>query len=197
MHLPEMTCFMNLIPGHIYWKDTEQRYRGCNQAQAQALSLLQTTEIVGKTAYSKLPVEFKRYLESNDEQVLTTQQEKSFIEIGLRKNKELVYFISQKRAVINDAQQVLGIMGVSIPITDDFLWQICQVNYHQILSRRECEVLFYVLNGMSAKTISEVLSISRRTIETHVDNIKIKLNCPSKQALIRKILSLKIPTLVS
>ena len=55
------------------------------------------------------------------------------------------------------------------------------------LSQREMECLFYTLGGRAAKEIATTLDLSTRTIEHYLENLKIKLNCPSKAALRRKL----------
>lgn len=52
-----------------------------------------------------------------------------------------------------------------------------------ILTDKEAEILIYIVNGMSNKEISEKLSISMRTAETHRHNIKKKLNISSAAGL--------------
>jgi DNA-binding NarL/FixJ family response regulator len=57
-------------------------------------------------------------------------------------------------------------------------------NYLKQLTKREQECLHYVLRGFSAKQISRKLYRSNRTIEAHINNIKIKLKCKNKAALV-------------
>lgn len=54
------------------------------------------------------------------------------------------------------------------------------------LSQRENQVLMYLARGHTAKAIASILQLSPRTIEHHIENIKIKSNCSSKTQLIRK-----------
>lgn len=54
------------------------------------------------------------------------------------------------------------------------------------LTKREAEVLHFVLLGSSASQIAEQLNLSRRTVEHYVDHIKYKFNCFSKSELISK-----------
>jgi len=46
----------------------------------------------------------------------------------------------------------------------------------RLLSPREVEVLSYVSNGFGYKEISLELKISERTVQTHAERIKIKLD---------------------
>lgn len=53
------------------------------------------------------------------------------------------------------------------------------------LSRRELDCIAELLQGKTLKEIGNHLGISPRTVETHVNNIKEKLQCRSKSELIR------------
>ncbi len=55
------------------------------------------------------------------------------------------------------------------------------------LRTREAQCLFYSANGYSAKEVAHLLKLSPRTIETHLENIKTKLNCRNKLELIGNI----------
>lgn len=48
------------------------------------------------------------------------------------------------------------------------------------LTEREFECINYLALGKTAEEISIILSISKRTVETHIQNIKNKLNCYSQ-----------------
>ena len=52
------------------------------------------------------------------------------------------------------------------------------------ISPRQLECLFYLLRGKSANEIALTLGLSKRTIETHIENIKSKLQCDNKNKLI-------------
>ena len=51
---------------------------------------------------------------------------------------------------------------------------------NQYLTRREFEVLKYVILGYSAKKIGNLLQISSRTVEGYVDKLKEKLGCSGR-----------------
>jgi DNA-binding NarL/FixJ family response regulator len=61
-----------------------------------------------------------------------------------------------------------------------------------ILTSRELQCAYYLLEGMTAKGIASQLNISHRTIEAHIDNIKHKLSCKNKIQLVLKLASLFI-----
>lgn len=53
------------------------------------------------------------------------------------------------------------------------------------LTPREIECLHHISRGFSAKDCAKEINISFRTIETHISNIKVKLNCSRKSELIK------------
>lgn len=54
------------------------------------------------------------------------------------------------------------------------------------LSKRQLQCLYYLLQGYSAKQVALQLSRSVRTIETHINILKNKLNCNSKFEFFQK-----------
>jgi LuxR family transcriptional regulator len=59
------------------------------------------------------------------------------------------------------------------------------------LSKREVEIINLFLEGMSAKATAEQLVISRRTVESHFENIKAKLKVTLKSELFKVVKLLK------
>jgi DNA-binding CsgD family transcriptional regulator len=51
---------------------------------------------------------------------------------------------------------------------------------NQYLTKRETDVLKYVVLGYTAKRIGQTLEISFRTVETYIETLKMKLDCGSK-----------------
>ena len=50
-------------------------------------------------------------------------------------------------------------------------------NNYLNLTKREIEIIQWIACGKSSKEIARVLNISPRTVETHLSNVKNKLNC--------------------
>lgn len=49
---------------------------------------------------------------------------------------------------------------------------------------KEIDVVSALINGKSIKSIAALLNLSPKTVETHLRNIKQKLNCSSKETVI-------------
>lgn len=56
--------------------------------------------------------------------------------------------------------------------------------YGAELSKKQEEVLFYLIRGKSAKSIAKIMGISFRTVEDYIQIIKDKLRCNTKNELI-------------
>jgi DNA-binding NarL/FixJ family response regulator len=57
------------------------------------------------------------------------------------------------------------------------------------LTPRENEVLALLIKGMGTKDIAKMLTLSKRTIEHHIENIKDKMHVSSKYELIAKAIN--------
>lgn len=70
--------------------------------------------------------------------------------------------------------------------TTQFCYLFTEADTDDILSERERECLFFSLRRKTAKEIALILSLSHRTIEDYMDNIRSKLNCQSRSELLEK-----------
>lgn len=76
--------------------------------------------------------------------------------------------------------------GFTLPFShEDFLLKI-GCGAFLSLATREKEVLNYIADGYPATYIAQQLGLSSRTVENYIVNIKNKLTCNSKVALIQK-----------
>lgn len=57
------------------------------------------------------------------------------------------------------------------------------------ISLREFECIRFMLTGLTAKEMGEEMSISKRTVENHLENIKRKLGCRKKSEIIQYFLN--------
>jgi len=53
-----------------------------------------------------------------------------------------------------------------------------------VLTSRELDTIFCLIDGMTAKESATVLNLSQRTVETYFENIKLKLNCFTKSEIL-------------
>lgn len=92
-------------------------------------------------------------------------------EIGLFKNYLQVY------------QHDLKLLGKQANPTS---YVLTHVHSSLSLTEKQENCLFLLIRGKTTKEIAKQLGVSPRTIESHLDAMKIKLNCDNKSALIEK-----------
>ena len=105
------------LPGHVYWKNVDGVYLGCNDLQAQSLGLNSGKELIGKTDF-ELPWKAgvaKEYRE-NDLQVMQTKEIKIIEETSQVKGRKIIV-LSHKVPLIDNNNNVFGIVGISLDIT--------------------------------------------------------------------------------
>lgn len=109
---------LNVIPGHIYWKDVKGRYLGCNKQQALSLGMT-ADEMIGKTDF-ELPWKSRAQELSDVDQRVMRENRKIEVEetVQLPNNDYLSTFLTQKTPLLNDNGDIVGIIGVSQDITE-------------------------------------------------------------------------------
>lgn len=195
------------MPGTIYWKDTEGRLLGCNNNQARVFDL-NKNDIFSKNILeigSILNWEEKIAIEvhQNSLEVISKRHQKQIEEIVLV-NGVWKHFLSCKNPLFDSHGNVVGLAGASIEVSKNCQTKIVETYLEKIekiitfnsnksfpkLAKREIECLYFMIRGMTAKQIGKLLNLSFRTIETYIENMKLKLNCCNRSELIGKAIDL-------
>lgn len=110
----------------------------------------------------------------------------------LKKANSERIFIPQKHHTVKSME--LGIPYKTNMVTSNNIFNVKKLylDNHQTLSQREIACAKLLLQGKSARLIAEQLFLSPRTIETHIQHLKEKLNCRSKAELINCLLKLHL-----
>ncbi|WP_258956537.1 PAS domain-containing sensor histidine kinase [Legionella sainthelensi] len=106
------------MPGHVYWKDKNGVYQGCNNRQAQSAGLQFGYEVIGKTDFD-LPWETEQaeLIRKNDRQIMETGETEVIEEIIQVKGKDAI-FLSHKLPIRNKNGEIIGVLGMSVDITE-------------------------------------------------------------------------------
>lgn len=105
------------MPGHVYWKDVNGVYLGCNNLQAESLGMNYGYEVVGKTDF-ELPWEgnvAKEYRQ-NDLRIMKTGVPEVFEERSQMGGKPKIV-LSHKAPLKDEKNKVFGVLGISLDIT--------------------------------------------------------------------------------
>lgn len=204
------------FPDTLLWgKDLEGRYLKSNQPLATFFGFKQNREMAGVTDYDlrSAAVELAEVFQACDKQVISQKADRKFLEIVKSTKQEMRVMAVTKAPIVGDAGIFIGTFGRATDMTDHFLKLGCLLTkshphkYSQQLSvssftigamsgspinltSRQAECLFFLLRHKTIQQISLILNLSVRTIETYVEQLKIKFYCPNKNALLEKALSL-------
>uniref|UniRef100_UPI0010414CE7 PAS domain-containing protein n=1 Tax=Legionella fairfieldensis TaxID=45064 RepID=UPI0010414CE7 len=121
------------LPGHVYWKDREGRYLGCNLLQARDLNFQRIEEMIGKTDYDLSPKEKADAIRAIDEQIMGEAKSIEIEEVVVKEGKN-VTVLSQKSPLYDKDNQIVGVLGISFDISER---KAMEEALHQ--SKREAE----------------------------------------------------------
>lgn len=109
---------VKIMPGHVYWKDKNGAFLGCNLQQALDAGLSSCDEIIGKTDYDMPWAMQAAYLQENDRKIMESEQAITMEEIFELPDGTIKYYLSQKQPLYDKENKVSGILGISFEITD-------------------------------------------------------------------------------
>lgn len=66
---------------------------------------------------------------------------------------------------------------------------ISPTRFNTTISKRELDCIFYLLRGNTMKMIAKILNLSPRTVETYLEQVRIKLKCTNRSELIETCLA--------
>ncbi|WP_298624103.1 response regulator [uncultured Legionella sp.] len=105
------------VPSHVYWLNKDNVYLGCNDAHAKTVGLSSRHEIVGKTNFDMPWREQADLMNILNQSVISTgipQSQEEYTNI----NNVLRTYISQKTPLKNKSNEIIGVLGISIEITE-------------------------------------------------------------------------------
>lgn len=204
MLVPEKSL-LDFLPGLIGWKDANRHYLGANKALLATKGFSYAEEIAGKTDEELTPwsIEDNQVYQQQDLSVLNGDKI-SIAHIDVKTND---VFLLEKRPLTDHNNIVTGLIYHCLPRRKDEVFRLLSqfddklnlgtshytLKNHQNkydLSTREYECVFLLIRGKSAKEIGMLLSLSKRTVESYIENIKNKMDCKNKaEILVKAVLS--------
>lgn len=109
------------MPGLVYWLDKDNIYQGCNDLLAQTIGLTSKKEIIGKTNKKliwKNQAEELDYFNNTVMHSRIGQTKEEIVQFG----NDTRIFISEKVPLFNNRNEVIGIVGVSVEVTEQEKW---------------------------------------------------------------------------
>lgn len=113
------------VPGHVYWKDKQGRYLGCNDQMAKTIGLSSRHKVIGMTDIDigktlNWPIEIAQGFRNEDIEVLKNGQPKYNIESSPVRNAEgqKLFLLRNKVPLKNSQGEIIGVMGISVDVTE-------------------------------------------------------------------------------
>ncbi|KTD35744.1 sensory histidine-kinase / response regulator [Legionella nautarum] len=114
-----LASILDNLPGHVYWKNKDSVFQGCNLAQAKSAGFSEPKSMIGKTDYEMPWSHEADFLRESDLEVMRGQKTITREEASqLANSDEVSIFLSKKSPLLNKAGEVVGILGISFDITE-------------------------------------------------------------------------------
>lgn len=105
-------------PAHIYWKDKHGYFQGCNDKQGKFFGLERGEEAINKKDEDFFNIATANKIRKNDLSVIKNKKGIKFKEVVVQ-NKKTYHFLSQKVPLLDNNNIGVGVLGVSVDITDE------------------------------------------------------------------------------
>lgn len=197
----DMSHILRQSPGYLGWKDTHFRHAGCNDNLARIYQFSHPDQIIHLTD-ADLPGSTETlydYHKRNDELALAGHTIKAIHQSSFPYDGSLYFFV--KKPLLDAENHICGLIyHCQEIILNDFLINLLETDkrfssaskqYYlasttntRALSTRELECLFCTLRGLNANETAKRMGLSKRTIESYLENIKSKFGSRTKQELV-------------
>lgn len=176
---------LKILPIHVFWKDLNGIYQGCNKVFAQGLGFSSEEEVIGKSDYD-FPIDKKLSelyrqddlsVMKNKSSKLNIEEEQTFI------NGTKGYLLTSKVPIFDEEKNVVGILGVYIDITERKIAEnelIKSKNAAEAASRAKTEFLGSISHDMKSPLVGIVSS---------ADIIAYDQNMPEKARYFSTVIS--------
>jgi diguanylate cyclase (GGDEF)-like protein/PAS domain S-box-containing protein len=108
-----LRAVLDTIPQHVFWKDRDSVYLGCNRNFALAVGLSSPTEVVGKTDY-ELPgsaADVEKFRGVDREVIESGEPRLRFVESQLMADGERIWTETSKVPLYDSGGSVVGVLG--------------------------------------------------------------------------------------
>lgn len=197
------------MPFSVYFLDLNGSIQSANNVEAEILDRLSVKEILGKTVNDLITPEAAELIRNNDRAVIKTNTRLIKDELLSRCDGITVPCLTIKQPCYSN-HCLIGVFGMSLIIDPqrglslaDSMHFLAEtgllassletplfpglISNDIYFTKREKEILSHLIRGKSAQMIAVIFNRSKRTIEHHIENMKIKTNSQTKSELIEKV----------
>ncbi|HEV2614155.1 MAG TPA: ATP-binding protein [Gammaproteobacteria bacterium] len=166
-----------LLPGHIYWKDRNGIFLGCNDEQAKFIGLKSRHDVKGLTALTTLPKDFAEEIMRIDQGIIESGIPQTVEETLTLPNGQNSYWLSKKVPLRDTDGKIIGLLGISLDITE-------KRHLAEELIKTKTRLDGMTLLGASIahelRTPFASLNVTAKTLETKINNLAKKTELPEE-----------------
>lgn len=206
MHLMQNNNHLNFVdslPCAYFLKDPYSNYLDFSKEALRIARFNDRSDVIGKSDQEMPWKQFSDRLREQDKMVLNGQELVNVDPI-IRTDGSKIFLITKKIPVYNETDNIIGVSGVSLELARDkfqnMFYLLCSMFsdctdfikendnefcYGNIqFTKRQAQVISCLLRGNSAGDTGKIIGLSKRTVETHLENIKNLLGCYKKSELV-------------
>ncbi|WP_434052146.1 MAG: EAL domain-containing protein [Roseibium sp.] len=163
LHLSDdwVQTLFNNVSDYIFAKDRHHRFVMANRQVALDLGLQDPSQVIGKTDLELHPLETGQvYMDTEAEIMASKEARIDYEEIATPKNGARRWLSTSKYPVLNDRDEVVGIVGISRDITERKKAELLQQGQNKVLQ-----------DIATSKPLHEVLETLVLTMESQMDGV--------------------------
>jgi DNA-binding CsgD family transcriptional regulator len=206
---------INQMPNMVFWTNLDHTFFAVNPTVLKLCGFLSQAKAEGRS-YAHMPCKASECYQDFMAQDREATNKGTLETLGLYcyygNDWKILY--GTKSLIKDSEDQPIGVCGSFMEVKNiyisNFLSQLTQLeSYFKFpkaqrqlcyqltdtiscgnfpLTERQSECLFYLLRGFTVPMIAERLAVSKRTVESHIENIKLKAGCFTKPELLEKAL---------
>jgi len=171
-----LEAIISLLPGHVYWKDVNGVFFGCNDAQARSAGFSSSKEMIGKNDNDMPWKDQAKQIRENDKQVIESGKEQVKEEVSVLSNGEERVFLSRKVPLVNGNGKNIGILGISVDITKQKeIERQLKETQGQLEEANKIQLsLLKMINHESRKPLHEILGVSQLFLKKNISDYETK-----------------------
>lgn len=172
------------VPFVLFLKDKKGNHLDGNNNFIKLAGLKKIEDLIGLSDFDLVKHDQAVNVKAHDAEIIRIANAKVFLETATFRNGTSHQALSYKSPLRLRSKKIIGILGVAFLLDEKKLFS--PNKFFPNLTKRQSECLYYLSHGMTLKEIARELMLSPRTVEHYLEAAKIKWNCISLNALIKK-----------
>ena len=201
----DINVLLQQLPGAVFIKQlsaNDTHYLWANRFFANMLGYESENQVIG-CSESAIPLlaPITEIFRAYDNETMQ-HGEATFLNVGDYHIDDVTALLVKKKPLADPAGKITSLLAIATPISTGVMKQSHFLNelhanknvplnvyrfaseYSSIgLTERESQCLYYFLHGKSAKEIAQLLFISNKTVESHIEKVKTKIGVSKKAEL--------------